>query len=237
MSDVYGLLGGELGPIIGSFKYSEEDWDQIKVVVVAKLSHDADKVTISYPGSDPVPLRTWLEMEIGIYQLKMEIVNRYPPQTTRQILPKIRRFENLLRALHQALKTPEVALYALDWGRDRGGPKAAILLEEELRRQVKARAHWLSRTSPNEPYPGPAAPSDVAPAEGWQKHHRELTQDPEADLVRSMLRTFVCAFKRKPGLTRGGAAFRFLHATLQPVFADLTESRIWHWLRSSPDEF
>jgi hypothetical protein len=237
MTDVFGLLG-ELDPF-GDFQYSDAEWECIRTVVKAKLGHDADTVAISCPGFESVPLRTFLEIEIGLYFLKTELANRYPPQTTRQIRSRLNRAERLLREFRQLLKTPEVALYGFDWSNDRGGPKTAISLAAELQQQVKTRLKWLSRLAPNEPYPGSyAAPSDVPPSgEGWQLHHRELTKDPEADLVRAVLRIFTSAFDQRPGISETGSAAQFLHATLRPALVDLADSRVMYLLRKFSNEF
>jgi hypothetical protein len=226
MTDVFDLLG-DLDPF-GRFEYTPEQWAHNRAVIMERLGCEADAISIKIEDA-AVALRTHLEVEIGLYRFKTEFTNRYPLQTAKQILPRLEHVQRLLLELHRSLKTPEVALYAFDWSD--GGPKNSILFVENQLRQVGARVTWLSRLFPNEPYPGPAAPSDVAPAEGCQTHHRRLADDPEGDLVAGLLSIYERAFQRKAAITEGGPAFHFLRAVVRPVFGDLTDGRVRYCLR------
>jgi hypothetical protein len=234
MSDVFGIL--ELDDSFGNFQYSEKDWKKIKAVVEDKFGLNADEVQVHYLDFI-VPLRGILEIEIGLYRFKNQFENCFPPQTRKQILPELKRFQRVLLDLRLRLKTPEIALFAFDWGNDRGGPKSAIQAVENWLQQLRPKIDWLSRTLPNEPFPGIAAPADTTPAEGLQRLHRDLTEDPDGHLVRGVLRIFVRAFEQRPGITDQGPAFQLLQAALHPEFGDLTDGRILYWLRKFAGEF
>jgi hypothetical protein len=229
--DPFDILG-ELDSF-GHVVFSDAAWAHIRQVIKDKIGRDADAIRIMLvEGHDEtVPLRYRIEAAIGSYLFKQEFQARYPLQTAKQILPALLHTEHVLREAKRVLKTPEVALYAFDWGRDRGGPKSMIALIEGKLQELSERIEWLSRVFPNEPFPGLAAPRDVAPTEGWQKHHHDLAGDPEGDLVEGLLEIYKHAFEREPTTTRDGPVSAFLCAILQPVFGDLTKARVRYWVR------
>jgi hypothetical protein len=228
IQDPFDLLG-ELDEF-GSVVFSDEAWAQVASVLKRKLGRDVNALTVMVLG-EPIPLRWHIEATIGSYQWKVAFMRRYPARTARQIAPALERLQRLLRDLKQCLVEPEVALYGFDWGNDRGGPKSAIAFIDAKLREVTARLDWLYRLRPNEPFPGLAAPRDVEPAQGWQRQHRALADDPERDLIRSLLMLYEESFRRKPAITENGPAFAYLQVLLSPLFGDLTDGKIRYWLR------
>jgi hypothetical protein len=236
MSDVFGLLSD----LDLAFQYDADAWNRV-AEVVSSLGFDPGEVKILYDewplDAAEVPLRNALEIELQMYAAKVEFTRRYPSMTKYQIATKQKKMKRVVSELARLVKEPELALYLLDWGSHRGGPKGTILLLDKLLQTLREREEWLATTNPNSPFPGHASPRDCGPpAEGFQWQHYELSSgEPKCALITGVLRIYAKIFRRSPGTQDDGPGARFLQAAVWPMLGKLSAAELRYWLRKFRD--
>src|SRR5262245_45757226 len=235
MHDVFDLLGS----LDSEFRYENAAWARI-AAAASSLGCDPGATTVLYDqllfDAIEIPLRDALEVELGIYLIKIEFASRYPSLTRCQIATKLRKTKRQAQELLRLIKEPEIGLYLLDWASHRGGPRGTILLLEKLLQGLQEREEWLATTRTNLPYPGYTAPKDIEPqTEGFQWQHRGLSDGAEQALIFNVLLIYEKIFRRSVGTQDDGPAAKFLNAAVFPVLGELDESKLRYWLRKFRD--
>jgi hypothetical protein len=200
--DPFGLP--EMWDSVEPFHYSAEAWAAVEEWA-AKYSLEVNNARIPFEAgtTELVPLRAALEVTIHNYLCQQAFRDRYPPLTRNQIAEGLK---NTTEAVRRLRCNPLVGTY----GADLGAPQVLKALQERLRKIGAA-------IEKGAPLPGTVAPKDDLVVEGWQRHHRDLSRDPDEKLIFRLCELYQQAFGREVADADTGASVEFIRTTARPV--------------------
>jgi hypothetical protein len=192
------------------FWYNDEQWRAVADVVDSRLGVDADAARCRYSDTDEVSLRDALEKTLWGQQLSIEVRDRIPLATRKQIKKDLENAGTAVRRCLLVLQEPVVCNY---------GPDSQVL-RLDLKNWLEQIDALLDTLKSGAEWPGAFAPKDD-PIDGVLRRPLSVKEE----LVSRVRWIYKQAFNQEPGSADNGPCADFIRVAARPLIPDLGSIR------------